>query len=572
MFPQHKLFSVGLMALFTSTHLGCAGQGVRNMFSRNETAGYKSLEELEELEAKDRALAEAKDRGEVDEKPSMTTRLASWSPFGKSESKDEETPAVSDARQAEESSRSQHFLGLPLRGRDAIEPDPFLGSAPLVTDREESGATPHKPEQKQSVVDRKPVTEANAFSIESGKKSAVKTNAVVDAAAIKQEEDKETKGVGAAALSAKAKSKPVSDEDAELAERFEQHFLLNSVGTISKTDSDVAAHAKETRAKVESTKAKATAKQHDVANNASHQIDQIDRILAGDSTPRKSRTSTVSKSPKATQGNSLAAFDRLLGAEGNLTLPDAAKKVTPKVEASASQPKNVNISQTNVNVADAETLFGAAAARQQARAERLATVTESRTGSPPIARTGAWSKTSDGASNFSWNNADQAKPHTNAAIHREDSFAASGDHDQIRAHAGKIRDNGRRLGAPPAAVGEVDDNESAIVKADAQFRNEFVSSAATSRIVTANYSDSSAAIPVRSVSTGRSAANDGLLTSAPMAPNSDAISGEATTATGARTGLIQSLSGRNWLLLIGGIIIIVLLFAPSRTKPLAMNG
>lgn len=110
MFPQHKLFSVGLFVLFTSTHLGCAGQDVRNLFSRNDTAGYKTLEELE---AQEHALAKAEGRSEEDKKPSVTARLASWSPFGKSESTDEKSDAVSkasDSRQAEESSRSQRFL------------------------------------------------------------------------------------------------------------------------------------------------------------------------------------------------------------------------------------------------------------------------------------------------------------------------------------------------------------------------------------------------------------------------------------------------------------------------------
>jgi len=35
---------------------------------------------------------------------------------------------------------------------------------------------------------------------------------------------------------------------------------------------------------------------------------------------------------------------------------------------------------------------------------------------------------------------------------------------------------------------------------------------------------------------------------------------------------VQSFSTRNWLLLIGGVIVIALLFAPGRTKPLTMNG
>ncbi|HQX49119.1 MAG TPA: hypothetical protein PLR25_04395 [Planctomycetaceae bacterium] len=571
MFPQHKLFSVGLFVLFTSTHLGCAGQDVRNLFSRNDTAGYKTLEELE---AQEHALAKAEGRSEEDKKPSVTARLASWSPFGKSESTDEKSDAVSkasDSRQAEESSRSQRFLGLPLRGREAIEPDPFLGSDSRLADREESPATRHKTEQKQSAVDHKPGTETDASSIASGKKSAAKRKAVADAAQMKPEQEEETKATVAAAQDPKAKSKSVLAEDEELAARFEQHFLLNSVGTVSRTESDVVARGNEMQEKVESKKSKATVKQLDIANNADRQIDQIDQILAADRAPRKSRASTVRNSPKATQGNSLAAFDHLLGTEVE-TKPDAAKRVTSNVDASKSKQARAEVLEADVNVANAETLFGAAAARQQARAERLAQLAESGTGSPYVERTGAWSKTPDKAANLSWDEEDQAKSQSNSVNRREDPFVASGDRDQIRTRPGEIRRDERSFGAPPVAAGDVDDAESAVVTAHSQFRNEFASSAAARRVVTANYGNSGAAPVVRPISAELSAANDTLLTSAPMAPDSRSISENGTPATGTRTGLIQSLSGRNWLLLIGGIIIIALLFAPSRTKPLTMNG
>jgi hypothetical protein len=61
-------------------------------------------------------------------------------------------------------------------------------------------------------------------------------------------------------------------------------------------------------------------------------------------------------------------------------------------------------------------------------------------------------------------------------------------------------------------------------------------------------------------------------TAAPVAPVPELDSTDRVAATASRPGLIQSLSVRNWMLLLGGIVVIALLFAPSRTKSATITG
>ena len=56
MYQKHKLICTGLSVFFAATHAGCAGSGLKNMFTRNETDGYHSLDELS---VEERAVAEA---------------------------------------------------------------------------------------------------------------------------------------------------------------------------------------------------------------------------------------------------------------------------------------------------------------------------------------------------------------------------------------------------------------------------------------------------------------------------------------------------------------------------------
>ena len=60
---------------------GCAGGGLKNMFSRDDTAGYQTLEEIEAEEAgKPLDKTEIADATADEDKP----RFASWLPFGAS--------------------------------------------------------------------------------------------------------------------------------------------------------------------------------------------------------------------------------------------------------------------------------------------------------------------------------------------------------------------------------------------------------------------------------------------------------------------------------------------------------
>ena len=567
MFQHHKVVCGGLFLFVTATHAGCAGNSVKNLFSRNETDGYHTLEELE---SQDRKLAEAEDSSSDDETPSVAARLASWRPFGKPETQDEEASSVSDAsdasgsrKSAAETSHSPRLLGLPFSGRETVEADPFLGSDPLLADRGVSPAEKNEADQKLAAVNRKTANGIKELSHESGEMST--DNGVEQA---KHQADEETQDAQAVALGAKPKSKSVVTEEEDLAKRFEQHFLLNSVGTIARAETDVEAAGNKLGERVEASKSKVAAKQRDIASIADSQIDQIDQILAADSGPRTTRTSKRNKSSKATPGNSLAAFDQLMGTEGDVTEPDSASRVH-----AAARTVKKKLAIADVVVANAETLFGAAAARQQARVELGQGPAETVLHDPNISRTGPWSQASPDSQEFDWNEATQAESQSNPEYSQKDPFITFGGGDESHARTGGTRGDRPAFGAPRVMAGNVDAERGPFVPtAEARFKDGFASPAAAHRIVTANYGSSQSASAIRPIPTELSAADDTYLTAAPVAPVSNATSEQETAASGTRTGLVQSFSVRNWLLLIGGIIVIALLFVPGRAKPLAMNG
>ena len=139
----------------------------------------------------------------------------------------------------------------------------------------------------------------------------------------------------------------------------------------------------------------------------------------------------------------------------------------------------------------------------------------------------------------------------------------------IRSNAGATRHQAdtTRFTAHPVSTGNVPGNDAfAVQTADVRLRN-----ASTSRsdrqVITADYGTSSSTGATDQFTT----AGNVSLTTAPAPPVDDMESADAGSHT-ARPGLVQSFSTRNWMLLIGGIIVIALLFAPGRTKPVTMNN
>jgi hypothetical protein len=89
-----------------------------------------------------------------------------------------------------------------------------------------------------------------------------------------------------AATKSPTKSDTTDAEDSDaLAKRFEQHFLLNSAGTVAKTDAEESAEgtAKTLQKKAATIAASADSKQRDVSSLAEKQIDAFDHLLGSDS-------------------------------------------------------------------------------------------------------------------------------------------------------------------------------------------------------------------------------------------------------------------------------------------------
>ncbi len=576
MSQHHKLVYGSLFVFFAATHAGCAGGGLKNMFTRNETDGYHSLDELE---TEEQSVTESEVSADEAEKTSMATRLASWRPFSKAEPTEEETLAAGDAEtsDAKDAGRSPRFLGRAFGKREVVEPDPFLSAEPKLADQAESPAIDAAPESKIAKSDDKSITAEDEFVMESGPKPESGKDAAAGIRKVQHPSESKDAVALAASRKSEATASHSADDDDALAKRFEQHFLLNSVGTLAKAESDAATTAKDQGLKTAST---AETKKREVSRIADRQIDNIDFLLASDPAPveknsglrRHTNTKPLQPSTRSDSTvdkfeTSLAAFDQLIGPENS----DATRDKIP-VKRKVTQPPRKKAAALDINVADAEALFGAAAARQNTRLKQSEAAHRMEELDRQVAGSSAWSQGSDNSEGFRWEDGSQEEPGTQSDGNRDDLANDFARYAQVSSGSGKGRTQNPLFGAPPASAGNVEDDDDSTAEPHA-FR---LSSASTSssghRILTANYGTARPIVVDNSAGTGTSAAGDAHFTTAPVAPVSQLEPTSETASTAVRPGLVQSFSTRNWLLLIGGVIVIALLFAPGRTKPLTMNG
>jgi hypothetical protein len=191
-----KLINGGLALVLISCS-GCAGNGLRNMFSRNETAGYKTLEELEE----ERLAAEKNSEDE------SGPRFASWLPFGKKTAEETESiAAADDAVDESEEAKKSGWWRNPFRRQETIEADPFLENE-LPT---------------EVVVAGKKDAKAKAEEVA----SAAKSKAAEDVAVAKNKAASTVKTVSATTES------ETGEGDEFLVEKFEKHFQQTTESTV----------------------------------------------------------------------------------------------------------------------------------------------------------------------------------------------------------------------------------------------------------------------------------------------------------------------------------------------------
>lgn len=585
MAQHHKLVCGSLFVFFAATHVGCAGSGLKNIFTRNETDGYHSLDELQ---TEEQPVAATEESEEDAEKPSIATRLASWRPFGKSDPTEEETYAASDAAasdaDSEDAGTSSRFLGRGIPKRDSVEPDPFLIDEQKPADRAESAALNTKSDKKIAKTDDKSKAADDEFVIAADPqpKSEKSTSAGIRKSKDQKDQTESTDSdTDAVALEASRKAVATEsnneDDDNALAKRFEQHFLLNSVGAVAKIENDAVATGKDLRQKAAT---KAEAKQREVSDIADRQISEFDYLLTADpdlegEKSRFRRNADVSplKNSKLNtamvekSGDSLSAFDQLLGTEGSV----AGQAESEATHTATRSPKK-KASALDINVADAEALFGAAAARKTTQLQHPAFAHRTESSDRPADSRNAWSQASENPDGFE----------TEAPRHVKPGSLSNRTHgDVANAFARSLAGNSRNskvpmhnaaFGVPAASAGDVEgDDELAGENADIRLSNASVFSG-DRRIVTADYGSVQPGGIIHAATNETSASDDPQFTAAPVAPVSEQDSDSEAASAAARPGLVQSFSTRNWLLLIGGIIVIALLFAPSRTKPLSVNG
>jgi len=585
---QHKkLVCGGLFVFFAATHVGCAGSGIKNLFTRNETDGYQSLDELE---AKLAAEADAADAESKEVKPSIAAKMASWRPFGTAKPGEEDPDAQLSKADETTATRSSVFDSLALSKRDSVAPDPFLGAEPKVA----SGSPKVSPstDTKIAKTDKNRATSNEPTDVKSLVKPAsqkVKDIPITQVRDEAESEEADAKALGAFrkpdSSATDSRASQSNDDDASLAKRFEQHFLLNSVGTVANAKTSGNDVPQESPADAP----KAASKKRSVADLAERQIDQFEHLLADDPAPNRKASGfgrdseaaplkavkrTVFSAEKSAE--SLFEFDQLVDSTNN----HSVNNKTPQARKTA-QSRDSKSTAWDVNVADAETLFGAAAARQSSltpHGESGADAVDADFSYQETTRRNESSRPQKNSSDFEWND---PKPVNTASQMRDGSTEISGAlgrFTESNAAVGRRRNSDKEFGAPSVSAGSLEGDDCSVIET-ADIRLSNASAYATDhQVVTANYGNAPQKIVVHPAAAETFVADDARFTAAAMAPVAPVmpVSGlnpsVDTASQATRPGFVQSFSMRNWLLLVGGIIVIALLFAPGRTKPLTMKN
>ena len=195
-----KFFSGSMVVvLISGVSAGCAGNGLKGMFSRNETSGYKTLEELEAERVEKEASAE-----------SEGSRFASWLPFGKTQAEPAEELASSSVEDIEEETQDSSLWRNPFRRQKTVESDPFLSKE---SPEEQEVADKPSSSTSRSIAARGNVKEKAAAEIAKGEPSDSSVRTVSNTASAE-------------------KPKP----DDEVVERFEKHFVEKTTKAVDEAE------------------------------------------------------------------------------------------------------------------------------------------------------------------------------------------------------------------------------------------------------------------------------------------------------------------------------------------------
>ena len=547
-----KLINGGLALVLISSS-GCAGNGLRNMFSRNETAGYKTLEELEE----ERLAAEKNSEDE------SGPRFASWLPFGKKTAEETEAfAAADDAVDESEETKKSGWWRNPFRRQETIEADPFLENE-LPT---------------EVVVAGKKDAKAKAEEVA----STATTKATKDVAVVK---DEAVRTVSATAAEA-------GEEDDLLVEKFEKHFQQTSESTVKAaeegSDSFVAG-IEGAAAGAAASKKKAVSSAGTVSSAADKKLAEFEELMAAKKeaavTARKEvqfeeefeaaedaandfaeSVAEVSK-PAVKQvrksgKQAVASVDEFDSLFEQVEKPVAAKKrKTGAARASSNQTDDVKVAKAD-DIFGKESVAGTGSGRQ-ARKSSIAGGWKGEQSESDFASADTDGKSGDGqksdlARKVIDTTVDEfAEMFSGARTPEGASRATAPDADEWTSTSqGKTGTGGRR-GVPVRKASNGRELGTALDTPAGLREDAFFTGGSNPPLVT-----NLQAVPETEMNRAQA--------SVPAAPavTENVASGKAATQV---AQLPSAFSFRNIVLVIGGIIVAALLFAPGRRKPTEAN-
>lgn len=563
-----KLLTVTALTSSLVVATGCAGKGLKGMFSRNETAGYSTLEELDAKEA-------AKSKGEVAD--SSGPRFAPWLPFGKDKAADN-TVAAAETPSATAPTDDAAKKGLfrnPFRKQETIEPDPFLNdqSAATVADSATEGNESEATSSKTRATTRT-ASMSKELGVAGG--DAVTEEMPEIAARPASRKTPSTKTVSASAP-ATGKSE---ETDAELVERFEKHFQKNTLEAAEEADQLIVAGKQAGERKSEAAARTAAKKPAPATTEADRKLAELEEILKarkGQSSNRVSRA-VAEESKEADKANETirqlsgraseqAARRTSKAAKTAATAETAANRQFDQLFDAASQRMTDDSSGhavvSDVPVASADELFGRPAVNRQADVRSNRTASEKPVRSVSSRRnvaeeeqtqedTPAVTPSSDSAESkgFRWQSQNLRS--------RSRQFLQDTVKQSAATASGLARENGLADFLPPAQAPDVPEPSARHEAAPLMIPGDSGPEGSGGAIVATpaglkedNFFAASAPIGVMAKPN-----EEGTV--------SETAVSEVSAASPSTSGLLNRISMRSWLLLIGGAVVVALLYLPGR--------
>lgn len=559
-----KLLTVTALTSSLVVATGCAGKGLKGMFARNETAGYSTLEELEAKEA-------AKSKGEVAD--SSGPRFAPWLPFGK-DTAAEKTVASAEAPSATvptDDAAKKGFFRNPFRKQESIEPDPFLNDQPATTVAD-SGTKGNESEATSSKT--RATTRTASMSKELGDAGTEEMPEIAARPASRKTPSAKT-------VSASAPATGKSEEtDAELVERFEKHFQKNTLEAAEEADQLIVAGKQAGERKSEAAARTAAKKSAPATTEADRKLAELEEILKarkGQSSDRVSRA-VAEESEEADKANetirqlSGRASEQMArrtsrAAITTATAETAANRQFDQLFDAASQrmadDSSGHAAVSDVPVASADELFGRPAVNRQADVRSNRTASEKPVRSVSSRRnvaeeeqtqedTPAVTPSSDSAESkgFRWQSQNLRS--------RSRQFLQDTAKQSAAAASGLARENGLANFLPPAQAPDVPEPSARYEAAPLMIPGDSGPESSGGAIVATpaglkedNFFAASAPIGVTAEPT-----EEGTV--------SETAVSEVSPASASTSGLLNRISMRSWLLLIGGAVVVALLYLPGR--------